>query len=250
MNSGRCSFDTSLADTLVRCHPEAPGLATGTPVVARYIGEPMISTAQLRLLTLTALAAASLAPRAAPAQEGSDWARIAGGALGLYSGAVLGTLGGTIPCTQTLGGVACVRVSGAFGGVVAALGGVHLGGVDEDAVASAARGAGYGMLVGAAAGFSLKSSVQRLGWSEVAAGAIIGSAFGASARGAAVGLAAGTALGAVLYWAIPSFDLPNSIGVAVAGMALGGISSWVIRGVEGNPGADAQPVTVSFNLNF
>ncbi|UCC83209.1 MAG: hypothetical protein JSW46_20030 [Gemmatimonadota bacterium] len=203
------------------------------------------------LLMLAALAAAAFAPRTAIAQEGSDWAQVAGGALGLYSGAVLGTLGGTVPCSQTLAGVDCVRVSGALGGVVAAIGGVHLGGVDEDAVASAARGAGYGLLIGAAAGFALQRSVQRLGWSEVAAGAIIGSAFGASARGAAIGLAAGTALGTVLYWAVPSFDLPNSIGVAVAGMALGGISSWVIRGVEGHPdAADEGPVVLSFTLSL
>jgi hypothetical protein len=200
-------------------------------------------------MALAALGATALAPQAARAQEGSDWARVAGGALGLYSGAVLGTLGGTIPCTQTLAGVACVRVSGAFGGVVSALGGVHLGGVDEDAVASAARGAGYGLLIGGAAGFALQSSIQRLGPSEVAAGAIIGSAFGASARGAAIGLAAGTAVGAILYWTVPSFDLPNSIGVAVAGMALGGISSWVLRGIEGHPEA-AQPVTLSLSLSF
>jgi hypothetical protein len=228
-----------------------PARATGTTVVARYIGESMTSTTRWRALTLAVLAAATLAPRTARAQEGSDWARVAGGALGLYSGAVLGTLGGTIPCTQTLAGIGCVRVSGAFGGVVAAIGGVHLGGVDEDAVASAARGAGYGLLIGAAAGFALQRSVQRLGWSEVAAGAIIGSAFGASARGAALGLTAGSLVGAVLYLTVPSFDLPNSIGVAVAGMALGGISSWVIRGVEGHPdAAAAQPVTLSFNLSL
>jgi hypothetical protein len=134
---------------------------------------------------------------------------------------------------------------------VAALGGVHLGGVDEDAVSAAARGAGYGLLIGAAAGYALQRSVRRLGWSEVAAGALIGSAFGASPRGAAIGLGAGTFVGLILYWTVPSFDLPNSIGVALAGMALGGISSWVIRGVDADSGDGAvQPVSFSINLSF
>lgn len=211
----------------------------------------MNSTRLWPATALIALAAVVLAPPAARAQEGSDWARVAGGALGLYSGAVLGTLGGTIPCSQTLAGIDCVRVGGVLGGVVAAIGGVHLGGVDEDAVVSAARGTGYGLLIGAAAGYALQRSVQRLGWSEVAAGAIVGGAFGASARGAAIGLAAGTTVGILLYWTVPSFDLPNSIGVAVAGMALGGISSWIIRGVGRDAGtAGTQPLTFSVTLSF
>jgi hypothetical protein len=197
------------------------------------------------------LGSVCLAPAAARAQQESDWARVAGGALGLYSGAMLGTLGGVVPCTQTYAGAGCVRVAGALGGALGLAGGVHLGGVDEDAVAAAARGAGWGLLVGSAAGFALKESVPRLGWSEVVAGGLIGSAFGASAKGATIGLAAGSLVGLVLYWTVPTFDLPNSIGVALTGMALGGISYWVLRGVEIEEGAaNVQPVSLSVSVSF
>jgi hypothetical protein len=190
-------------------------------------------------------------PARAQQSQTSDGAKLAGGALGLYSGAVLGTLGGLIPCSQTYAGSQCVRVTGAAGAVVGLAAGIHLGGVDEDAVSNSARGATYGFLIGSAAGFALKESVQRFGWGDVVAGGLIGAGIGASAKGAIIGLGAGSLLGLALYWTIPSFDLPNAVGVALMGMTVGGIGSWVVKGVEAEPvDPTGQPLIVSVTLPF
>ncbi len=202
----------------------------------------------MRRTALLTVGVLCLVPNTARAQEGSDWARVAGGALGLYSGAVLGSLGGLVPCSQTYAGAWCVQAAGAVGGAIALGGGIYLGGVDEDAVTSAARGAGYGLLIGSAAGFVLKEAVPRLGWNDVVAGGLIGTAIGASAEGAALGLAAGSVVGGVLYLTVPSFDFPNSAGVALTGMAVGGIGSWIVRSVDANSKRAADPISFSIRL--
>jgi len=205
----------------------------------------------IRVTAALAAATLILAAKPAQAQEGSDLARVGGSALGLYSGAVLGTVGSLIPCSQTYAGARCVRGLGVLGGIVGLGAGFYLGDLDEDAVVDAYRGAGYGLLIGSAAGLILKQVVERYNWADVAASGLVGAAIGSSAKGAAIGLAAGSIIGAALYWAIPSFDLPNAVGVAVMGMALGGIGSWVVRGVEADDaGPTAQPVVFSYSLKL
>jgi len=203
----------------------------------------------IRVTAALAAATLILAARPAQAQEGSDWARVGGGALGLYSGAVLGTVGSLIPCSQTYAGARCVRGVGILGGLTGLTAGFYLGDLDEDAVVDAYRGAGYGLLIGSAAGLVLTQVVERYNWADVAATGLVGAAVGSSAKGAAIGLAAGSIVGLGLYWAIPSFDMPNAVGVAVMGMALGGISSWVVRSVEADQAdSSAQPVVVSYRI--
>jgi hypothetical protein len=43
-----------------------------------------------------------------------------------------------------------------------------------------------------------------------------------------------------LWQAVPSFDLPNAVGLGLIGMAVGGFTSWVVRAVEsgGEPASD------------
>lgn len=191
----------------------------------------------------------------ARAQEtaGSDAARLAGGALGLYSVALLGTVGALIPCSQTYAGAKCVRAAAVTAGVIGFAGGFYLGDADEDRVASSARGAGYGLLIGSLAGFGLKQFVPRFSWADVATGGLIGSAIGASAKGAGIGLAAGSVVGLVLWQSVPAFDLPNAAGVALLGMAVGGIGSWVVRSVDAQSNGTSVPpvvITVPFDLKL
>ena len=74
----------------------------------------------------------------------------------------------------------------------------------------------------------------------------VGGAWGASWLGATGGLAAGSAVGAILWQAIPSFDLPNAVGVGLMGMALGSVGQWIARAVDAN--RDAQPVPLSLTV--
>jgi hypothetical protein len=62
-------------------------------------------------------------------------------------------------------------------------------------------------------------------------------------------LASGAAIGVVLWQAIPSFDLPNAAGVALMGMALGGVTSWVIRAVDARGSTNGVPLELSVPLN-
>jgi hypothetical protein len=198
---------------------------------------------------LPAILALFCCPLSSAAQDGgSDWARIAGGTLGLYSGAVLGLGGGLIPCGQTYDGVSCARASAMAGGVFGLVSGMYLGGVDERAVEEALRGAGYGALAGSAAGLALALIVPHYNALDVATAGALGAGIGASAEGAAIGLAAGTLAGAILWGVVPSLELADAVGVALLGMALGGLSGWVARGLEDD--ADAQELVMSINLKL
>jgi hypothetical protein len=187
-------------------------------------------------------AALSFAPRPAGGQEvsGSAWAAVAGGALGLYSGAVLGTVGALVPCSQTYAGVRCVRTGLGAGGAVGLLSGIAIGDADADEVWRDYEGAGIGLLVGSAVTLGLKPFVERWSWGDVAAGALVGSAVGAAGKGAGIGLVAGSALGVALWQLVPSIDLPDAISVGLFGMAAGGLATWVIRAVDARDRADAS----------
>jgi hypothetical protein len=183
--------------------------------------------------------------------EGADWARFVGGALGLYSGAILGTAGGLLPCSQTAAGPRCVRLTAFAGGSIGLVGGVYLGDASADDVETALKGAGYGLLIGSATGVLLKELVYTYDWLDVATVGAIGTAVGASARGVAIGLAAGGLVGTVLWFVLPSFDPADAVGLGIAGMAIGGVADWVFRGVEARESETASawfvlPVTIRF----
>ncbi len=183
--------------------------------------------------------------------EGADWARFAGGALGLYSGAVLGTAGALLPCSQTVAGPGCVRLTAIAGGGIGLVSGIYLGDASADEVETALKGAGYGLLIGSAAGFLLKEIVYTYNWLDVATVSGIGMAIGASAKGVAIGLAAGGLAGTALWLVLPSFDPADAVGLGIAGMAIGGIAYWVVRAVDAqhsdSPGAElVLPVTIRF----
>ncbi len=183
--------------------------------------------------------------------EGADWARFAGGALGLYSGAVLGTAGALLPCSQTAAGPRCVRLSAIAGGGIGLVSGIYLGDASAGEVESALEGAGYGLLIGSVAGFLLKELVYTYDWLDVATVGGIGMAVGASGKGVAIGLAAGGLAGTALWLAVPSFDPADAVGLGIAGMAIGGVAYWVIRAVDARESDPTGawlvlPVTIRF----
>lgn len=187
------------------------------------------------------------------AQEdsGSTLAAAGGAALGLYSGSMLGVLGSLIPCSQTYAGARCVRIATVSAGAVGLASGALLGAADGALVGDHAKTAGYGALIGTAAGIALKPLVQRFGWQDVATVTALGGAIGTSPKGAGIGFAAGSLVGLILWQLIPGFELPDAVATAFVGLAVGGIGALAIESVDRQTG-DAPmlrfiaPLTVRF----
>ncbi len=195
-------------------------------------------------LTLALLAACLGPAEGAFAQEsgGSTAAAVAGGALGLASGATLASVGSLIPCSQSYPGPTCMRWGAVGGGAVGLTGGAMLGSADSDRLGDAATGAGIGFVAGAAAGLGLKSATERFGWQDVTAVGLFGGAIGSAPVGSALGLLGGSAIGLVLWGVVDDFKPPDLLGSALAGLALGGITQWLVRGIDAhsNSGAELQ----------
>jgi len=202
----------------------------------------------------------SAALLAAPADElsgqetsGSTWAAIGGGALGLYSGAVLGSIGSWVPCNQVYGSVECVRTATIAGGVMGAASGAVIGAIDSETLGDAAVGAGVGFGAGIVAGAVMRPFLQRFGWDDVAAVGIMGGAIGASPVGAAIGFGAGTLVGVVLWQLVPSFELTDAVAFSLGGLALGGVTGWVYRAFEvesGQPVTPSTAIPIGFTITF
>jgi hypothetical protein len=169
-------------------------------------------------------------------RDGSAIAALAGGALGLYSGAMLGFTGGIIPCTQGSVGVGCIRWHAAGAGAIGLVSGALLGAGDAERLGDAALSAGIGFVAGSAAGLVIKPLAQRFGWHDVLTVGLLGGAVGAAPIGSALGFGLGAGAGLILWRAIPGGTFPNAIAVAVAGLALGGLTQWVIEGARAHEG--------------
>ncbi len=206
------------------------------------------AAAVLSIFFAVGLGSGALSSAFAQSAEGSGEAAAAGAALGLYSGAALGTLSSIIPCNQTLAGINCVRTVATLGAGIGTMSGLALGLDDADAVWSAYGRAGIGLAAGAVFVLALKPFVDKWSWGDVGAGAVIGSSIAAGGSGAWIGLVVGTGVGVALWQAIPAYDLPNAVGLGLIGMAVGGFTSWIVRAVEsgGEPASDL-PV-LQFNL--
>jgi len=174
-----------------------------------------------------------LAPPPVGAQaDGSVPAAVAGGTLGLFSGAILGVAGSIIPCTQTYDGAGCIWGHALGAGALGLVGGVLMGEADADRVGSAAGSAGIGFVAGSVAGLILKPIAQRVGWHDVLTVGLLGGAIGASPEGAALGFGAGAVAGVILWRVIPGGTFPDALSAALAGLALGGVGGWLVRGLE------------------
>ena len=196
----------------------------------------------LRLVTSTFHVTLFLAaiPHLALCQEtqGSAAVAVAGGALGLYTGALLGTVGSIVPCSQTYSGAKCIRWSAAVSGTIGLAGGLLVGAADEERIATAGKSAGIGFLVGSAVGLGLKPFAQRFGWQDVAAVGLFGGAIGASPKGAVIGLGIGAAVGAGLSVSLSDFTFPDALGTALAGLTIGALSGWVANGIDAQTDSD------------
>lgn len=202
---------------------------------------------------MVGLLAARPAPAVAQQTSGSAWAAVGGGALGLYSGAVLGSVGSWLPCNRTYQSMTCVRVSTVAAGVVGAASGVAIGAIDSETLGDAALGAGIGFAAGAAAGIVMKPFLERFGWDDVAAVGLMGGAIGASPVGAAVGFGAGTLIGLALWQLVPSIELSDALAFSVGGMVLGGLTGWVYRALDaesGQPVLAHAAIPIGFTVTF
>ena len=198
-----------------------------------------------------ALACAALPEAGRAQQSASTWTAVAGGALGAYSGAMLGTIGSVTPCTETYLGPTCVRWSAIAGGVIGLGSGIVVGANDEEAIKSAATGAAVGFLIGAGAGAVLKPIVQRFSWQDVAALGLVGGAIGAAPVGTAIGFAAGGLTGFVLWQTVDGFELPNAVAMALGGLAIGGLTEWVIGAADSrSTGEPSLHLVVPFSVSF
>jgi hypothetical protein len=176
--------------------------------------------------------------------DGSVSAAVAGGALGLFSGAILGVAGSIIPCTQTYDGAGCIWGHALGAGALGLVSGALMGAADADRVGSAAGSAGIGFLAGSAAGLILKPIAQRVGWHDVFTVGLVGGAIGASPEGAALGFGAGAVAGVLLWRVIPGGTFPDALGAALAGLALGGVGGWIVRGLERDSPDVVFPVAI------
>lgn len=202
----------------------------------------------LRLLWLSLPLAGAGHPVVAQESMGSPEAAVAGAALGLYTGAALGGMASLIPCNQTYAGVRCVRLGAALGAGIGLASGIAMGDADAELVRRAYRRAGFGLAAGSLVVVALKPVLDRWSWSDVAAGAVIGSALGAGGSGAWAGLAIGSAIGVAAWRAFPSVDLPDAVAVGLLGMAGGAFVTWIVRAADAGDGGGDGPA-LSFRVS-
>lgn len=191
-------------------------------------------------------------PLAAQESGGSTWAAIGGGALGAYSGAVLGGAGGFVPCNQTYAGVQCLRITvgvGSLGGLAA---GAAAGSTDAEAIEGAALGAGLGFVTGSFVALLIKPYAEGFGYEDVATVGFAGAAVGASLPGSAIGFGIGAAAGFAFWQLIPGAGPADALGVALVGMAVGGLATWATRaaGQRSMQQTQRQTVPIGVRLEF
>jgi len=178
--------------------------------------------------------------------EGSTRTTLAGAALGAYSGAALGLVGGLLPCDRAPRARRCAIVSTSVGGVLGLTMGALIGSRDEEALFDKAQTAGVGLLVGAAFGVLMRRSIRQYGWADALAVAAIGGAVGASPQGVAIGASTGAAVGALTWLVLPSNRFPDLIMLTLGGGALGGLIDWARGAVTAG---DQGPFTsASFSI--
>jgi len=200
------------------------------------------------LVALVALLAATL-PVPVGAQSWRTREIVFGGALGTYSGAAFGLLGGLIPCDRTPATLTCARSATAVGALTGLVSGVTVGNRDPDALHDRLRASGYGGLIGTAVGVGLRRFVRQYdGW-DVLASAALGAAIGPSAREAGLGFVV-TAVPAVVLWkGIGAIGLADAVALSLGGVALGGLVGWVLAAEEGGAASGAT-VTIPFSFPF
>lgn len=188
------------------------------------------------------------APHAAGQSSSTSTASlVGGGVLGAYSGTVLGLVGAAGPCDRLLAGPTCPRTGALLGGAVGLAAGMVLGNNDSATLENHAKNAGYGAVAGGAVGLGLASLVRPYEWPDPLAFAAVGAAIGAAPKGSAVGFATGVVVGTLGWVAFPRLTAGDAITVAVVGLAVGGITEWVLEARDSRSGA-SSPLAVGFSV--
>ena len=191
----------------------------------------MARTLRIALLYATILLVLSLRP--AQGQEGGSPFATGGAALlGAYSGAVLGLLGGVIPCSHMTAPATCSRVWIISGGSIAGVSGLFIGSADSAAAGDIGRNAAIGFGIGAATGVVLKPFIQHFSWLDVLALGLVGGAIGAAPRGAGLGFGVGAIAGTAAWVLIPEAHFHDAVAVSLLGLAFGGVAEWVFRAAD------------------
>lgn len=165
-------------------------------------------------------------PASAQTYEGDLLAQLGGGALGFYSGGMLGLVGTMMPCNRILHGDRCVASGVGTGAAMGLVMGGLIGGQNTLALEQRFESAGVGALVGAAVGVGLRSAVRQYGWADVGAAAMLGGAFGAAPTGSLIGTGAGAVTGALVWWLLPRSTVADMIMMTMVGAAVGGLVDW------------------------
>ena len=179
--------------------------------------------------------------------DGDGWTILAGAALGAYSGGVLGTVGGVLPCGYALNPSNCSLTWTLVGAGIAGVSGGYIGSVSREQVGNLATSAAIGFGVGTAVGVVLTPLVHHYTWRDALAIGMIGGAVGASPKGAAIGLVAGLAGGVLLWRAIPTATSQDALQTALLGLAVGGIFGWMAEALQVSGGGTVVlPINVAF----
>lgn len=204
----------------------------------------LVGRRAVHVALVLALVSAQAPSVAGQTSDGSATTSLGAGALGAYSGAVLGLVGAMGPCNRLLSGALCPRAAAALGGALGLAAGVVHGSNDSSALRARLGNVGYGALAGGLVGLGLSGVVRQYGWPDPVAFAAVGAAIGASPEGAGVGFAAGATVGALAWMALPRWKVGDAISVAVAGLALGGIVGWAWEAADSRSGASTPPAAV------
>ncbi|MGD8320734.1 MAG: hypothetical protein PVJ02_09775 [Gemmatimonadota bacterium] len=184
------------------------------------------------------------------AAEGSTASAVGLAVLGAYSGTVMGLIGAVGPCNRLLSGAVCPRVGAALGGAVGLASGAVLGSNDSAALEGAFRNAGYGALAGGLVGWGLTGVVRQYWWPDPLAIGAVGAAIGASPKGAGAGFVAGAAAGFLSWMAIPRVSVGDAISLALTGLAAGGLIGWVSEAAASRSGGPALATSAALSVSF
>lgn len=156
-------------------------------------------------------------------------------------------MGSLLPCDRTLLGPGCAGVSAVAGGALGFVSGGWIGAEDQDEIRDRARGALYGMLIGAAAGTILQRAVRQYGAEDALLVAVYGGAVGAAPRGTLIGTGVGAVVGTAAWAASPRGGLQDLILFTALGSAVGGLCDWAAGAVDARD--DAGPgFSASFSI--
>jgi hypothetical protein len=171
-----------------------------------------------------------VSPKFAAAQdhEGSAGSIVAGATLGAFSGSLVTNIGSIVWCTETAMGATCVRWASIIGAAIGGTAGGMLGEADTDRLRRTAVRSLFGFGIGGAFGVLSMRAKSAIKWRDALMVGAIGGAIGAQPFGAMIGFAGGTMVGLALETVSPGFGLPEVAGAALAGMAVGVLSAWVI----------------------